>query len=193
MNQAMEKIDNGIWYTGELLNPQECAALIAKAESVGFKVARMQDKGRNNKETFVKCPETMQTILLRLSEQVSDAPTTNFQVLRLGPILECYRYEVGEFVSAHCDAPREIEPGLRSKYTLVIYLSDEIKGGDTVFPNNQMRVCPTRGRAVLFDHVIRHEGAKVLQGMKYIVRTDVAVSGISSSDQSIRHKTSILG
>jgi hypothetical protein len=189
----MEKIDNGIWYTGELLNPEECQSLIAKAESVGFKVARMQNKGRNNKETFVKCPETMQTILLRLSEQVSDEPTTNFQVLRLGPILECYRYEVGEFVSAHCDAPREIEPGLRSKYTLVIYLSDDIEGGDTVFPNNEMRVCPTRGRAVLFDHVIRHEGAKVLQGMKYIVRTDVAVSSMSLLNQSQRYKTSILG
>lgn len=189
----MEKIDHGIWYTGELLNPQECAALIAKAESVGFKVARMQDKGRNNKETFVKCPETMQTILLRLSEQITDESTAEFQVLRLGPILECYRYEAGEFVSAHCDAPREIEPGLRSKYTLVIYLSDEIEGGDTVFPNREIRVCPTRGRAVLFDHVIRHEGAKVLQGMKYIVRTDVAVSDITSSNQSQRYKTSILG
>ncbi|MGB3534921.1 MAG: 2OG-Fe(II) oxygenase [Microcoleaceae cyanobacterium] len=188
----MEKIDRGIWYTGELLNPQECEFLIEKAELSGFQVARMHSKGRKNKETFVKCPETMQTILLRLSEQISDEPSTDFQVLRLGPILECYRYEAGEFVSAHSDAPREIEPGLHSKYTLVIYLSDEIEGGDTVFPNKGIRVCPTRGRAVLFDHVIRHEGAKVLQGMKYIVRTDVAVSNITRSNQSQRHETSIL-
>ncbi len=187
----MEQIDSGIWYTGELLNPQECESLIAKAESAEFKVARMRSKGRNNKETFVKCPETMQTILLRLSQQVSEETTTDFQVLRLGPVLECYRYEAGEFVSAHSDAPREIEPGLYSKYTLVIYLSDQIEGGDTVFPNKGIRVGPTRGRAVLFDHIIRHEGAKVLQGMKYIVRTDVAVSDLTSVNQSQRHKTSV--
>jgi|GEM_PF-1746321 hypothetical protein len=189
----MKQIDSGIWYTGELLNPQECEALIAKAEAAEFKVARMKDKGRNNKETFVKCPETMQTILLRLSEQVSQEASMDFQVLRLGPVLECYRYEAGEFVTAHCDAPREIEPGLRSKYTLVIYLSDEIEGGDTVFPNKGIRVSPTQGRAVLFDHVIRHEGAKVLGGIKYIVRTDVAVSDLTSVKQSSRHKTSVLG
>ena len=189
----MEKIDSGIWYTGELLNPEECESLIAKAESAGFKVARMQSRGRNNKETFVQCPETMQTILLRLSEQVSHEPSTPFQVLRLGPVLECYRYEAGEFVTAHCDAPREVEPGLRSKYTLVIYLSDQIQGGDTVFPNREIRLCPTRGRAVLFDHSIRHEGAKVWQGMKYIVRTDVAVSSLTKVDQSQRHQTSAMG
>ncbi len=193
IKKYMELIDHSIWQTGELLTSEECEALIAKAESVGFKVARMQSRGRNNRETFVRCPQTMETVLNRLSQQISDDPTIDFEVLRLGPILECYRYQTGEFVAPHSDAPRELEPGLKSAYTLVIYLSDEIQGGDTVFPNRGVRVCPQRGRAVLFEHSIRHEGATVTDGMKYIVRTDVAVSALSPTHESQRDKTSVMG
>ena len=189
----MQYIDHGIWLTEELLSAAECEALITKAETAGFKVARMQSRGRNNRETFVRCPQTMDTVLTRLTQQVAADPTLDFQVLRLGPILECYRYQTGEFVAPHSDAPRDLEPGLKSTYTLVIYLSDEIEGGDTVFPNRAISVCPQRGRAVLFDHAIRHEGATVTAGMKYIVRTDVAVSPLTKVDELQRNETSVMG
>ncbi len=169
----MQQLDDGIWQIEELLSPSECVPLIAKAESMGFSIARMQNKGRNNRETFLNCSETIQMLCYRLAAEVSQEKSADFQIVRLGEILEIYRYQQGEFLTPHCDAPKEIEPCVWSSHTLVIYLSDKIQGGDTVFPKRGIRVSPQCGKTVLFKHSILHEVAEVFNGTKYISRTDV--------------------
>jgi hypothetical protein len=65
----------------------------------------------------------------------------------------------------------------------MVYLNGECDGGETVihfqgdgltFPDGaQLRVKPERGKALVFYHYLLHEGAPVLAGRKYVLRTDV--------------------
>lgn len=72
--------------------------------------------------------------------------------------------------------------------SMMIYLNDDFSGGQTGFlekkprtsgrsrkRNNRTRfqVEPRRGSAVVFDHLVLHEGIEVSEGVKYAVRTDV--------------------
>lgn len=54
-----------------------------------------------------------------------------------------------------------------------MFLSD-YTGGQTIFyddaASKQLRVVPRCGTAVLFTHDVQHEGAKVVNGTKYILR-----------------------
>lgn len=186
----MSKIDSGIWQIKKLLNPSECVSLIEKSEANGFQIARMQSKGRNNRETFLRCPETIQLLSVRLSDYISKEQSADFQVVSLGEILEFYRYQEGEFVKPHCDASKEIKPNIWFTFTLVIYLSDDFQGGDTVFPERGIRIRPQLGSAVLFNHSILHGGAPVLKGKKYIIRTDVAVSNLTKLNKFQSYQTS---
>ena len=62
--------------------------------------------------------------------------------------------------------------------TLQIYLNDVESGGETSFfigPNeaDKVRVNPTTGMVIIFQHDILHEGSPVNSGVKHVIRTDV--------------------
>jgi hypothetical protein len=53
----------------------------------------------------------------------------------------------------------------------MIYLNDNFKGGETRF--NDFVVAPKKGSALVFYHYLEHEGAEVIEGIKYVLRTDI--------------------
>ena len=59
----------------------------------------------------------------------------------------------------------------------MIYLNDDFTGGETKFDDSderlQVTVIPKRGMALAFAHMQLHEGAPVISGRKYVMRTDV--------------------
>jgi hypothetical protein len=165
----------GIWLTGHLLSSDECSALVAAAEAAGFRLAHLKAAGRNNSEVFFRLPELSEAILVRLRERMRGAGV-DFEVVAVSPDFECYRYEEGDFVSAHRDAPVEVLPDRESDLSLVLYLNEGFQGGETSFPNQMLNLRPVRGEGVLFRHSLLHEGTPVRHGQKYIARTSVAVS-----------------
>ncbi|MCA9708588.1 MAG: 2OG-Fe(II) oxygenase [Myxococcales bacterium] len=88
--------------------------------------------------------------------------------------MRCYRYERGEHFGPHGDQSYAGGPGERSLLTLMVYLNDDFEGGRTAFlePREQI-IEPRRGRALLFQHMVLHEGRAVTRGTKYVLRTDV--------------------
>jgi len=165
----MKQIDDGIWVTAPLLQARECSGIIARAEAASFRVARDYDRyERHNQETFLDEPMTAQLLLDRLR---GDGST--LAAARMDPTLECYRYLAGEYLAPHRDAATEIEPGVWSTLTLVLYLNDDFEGGETGFPEPKIAVRPRPGHAVLFEHSLLHEGSPVLAGTKYVVRTSI--------------------
>lgn len=70
----------------------------------------------------------------------------------------------------HKDGPWH-ENGLSSQLTLLVYLNDDFSGGNTDFRDFQ--VAPVPGTALLFIHDTWHEGSAVMQGTKYVLRSDV--------------------
>jgi hypothetical protein len=57
----------------------------------------------------------------------------------------------------------------------MVYLNDDFEGGETRFQRVTIR--PMVGMALCFVHHLVHEGAEVLCGRKYVMRTDVMYSG----------------
>lgn len=59
----------------------------------------------------------------------------------------------------------------------MIYLNEGFEGGETNFysDGNRFRfgVRPRTGSALLFVHNLFHEGARVVSGRKYVMRSDV--------------------
>ena len=63
----------------------------------------------------------------------------------------------------------------QSLLTLMVYLCDDFTGGSTDFDTRRddLRIAPRTGMALVFEHPIRHQGAPVTRGRKYVLRTDV--------------------
>ncbi len=53
----------------------------------------------------------------------------------------------------------------------MIYLNAGARGGETRFEN--CSITPAPGLALIFDHYLMHEGARVVEGQKYVLRSDV--------------------
>jgi len=97
------------------------------------------------------------------------------------------RYDPGCYFKPHSDGSyrRGYEAGLSrhgemSEVTLLLYLNEGYEGGRTRFlsPHSSSTashydVVPQTGSVLLFEHACYHEGATLLQGRKYILRTDV--------------------
>lgn len=83
-------------------------------------------------------------------------------------------------------------PGGETRDSLMVYLSDDFTAGETRFFelkdrsarrgqgrgrkfDNRVRFSlrPAVGGAVVFDHLLLHEGAEVTAGTKFAVRTDL--------------------
>ncbi|KAJ4348544.1 uncharacterized protein N0V89_009921 [Didymosphaeria variabile] len=93
----------------------------------------------------------------------------------IDPVTDAYQYDA---------SPRDAKQS--SLYTFLIYLNDDFKGGETTFfiPSvkegvlNAYPVKPIMGSVAVFPHgeaqdALLHEGTGVVEGAKYVIRTDV--------------------
>ena len=97
--------------------------------------------------------------------------------------LRFYRYAPGQTFKPHRDgAYLRIKQREESWLTFMVYLNDDLVGGQTNFFSDMrqafgrqpfLSVAPKRGMALVFVHDVWHEGAPVIRGRKYVLRTDV--------------------
>ena len=93
----------------------------------------------------------------------------------IDPVTDAYQYD-----SSPSDAKQS------SLFTFLIYLNDDFRGGETTFfiPSvkegiiNAYPVKPIMGSVAVFPHgeaagALLHEGTGVVEGAKYVIRTDV--------------------
>ncbi|KAF1836513.1 hypothetical protein BDW02DRAFT_493460 [Decorospora gaudefroyi] len=121
------------------------------------------------------------------------------EVAGLNPNIRVYRYSKGQFFDQHYDdSNRVIIPGsspipTRTTWTLLLYLTAPATGcigGETVFypdpPRKKSRDPPPEplvvelqvGLALLHRHgadCMLHEGREVIEGEKWVIRTDLCV------------------
>jgi len=87
--------------------------------------------------------------------------------------LRVYRYEVGQQFGLHQDQSYAGPDGARSLLTLLVYLDDQIEGGETEFPEQGITIPPRTGDGLWFQHMVLHAGKRVTAGVKHVLRTDV--------------------
>jgi hypothetical protein len=113
--------------------------------------------------------------------------------------LAACRYNEGQRFGKHIDESQSLEDGTVTGYTLLVYLNGrggssrklgakaagagmghDLEGGETVFYDDRggllQSVAPRAGMALLHlhgDDCFEHEGATVIRGVKYVLRSDV--------------------
>ncbi|KAH7037126.1 uncharacterized protein B0I36DRAFT_62052 [Microdochium trichocladiopsis] len=115
------------------------------------------------------------------------------EVIGLNPNIRVYRYCKGHFFDSHYDDANVVtlkqEAGVettgKTTWTMLLYLTDDCVGGETVFfPHDRevekeaIAISPEAGMLLLHKHgddCLLHAGREVQQGVKWILRTDLVV------------------
>jgi prolyl 4-hydroxylase len=113
----------------------------------------------------------------------ADAKRVTDALLGVNPRLRFQRYDEGQEFARHVDGAYEREDGsARTHVTVQLYLNDGFAGGTTTFldlkhyqesAEASLDVVPETGMILLFEHELLHSGARLQQGRKYTLRTDV--------------------
>lgn len=167
-----------------ILTNDECLAWIDRIKAMGFEAAPINTFGgpkvvsriRNNRRVMFDDVEAARDLF----ERIKDHAPAEIHDMRLSGInerLRCYEYTAGQRFAPHSDGAFIRDDRECSCYTFMVYLNEDFEGGETVFLVNPMKsIKPQTGMGLLFQHPIIHEGAEVIKGVKYVIRTDLMYS-----------------
>lgn len=169
-----------VWTVDDVLDAATCDELRARVErgpwldaTINRAEGRAVDRTvRNNQLVLVDDAPLAATLLARLRPRLPEQ-LMRMTLSGIKERMRCYRYRVGEYFAPHGDQSYPGGPGERSLLTLMIYLNDDFVGGQTAFLELDQVITPVRGRALLFQHMVLHEGRAVTEGTKYVLRSDV--------------------
>ena len=187
-------IPDRIFTVSNVLSPQECAEYISLTENIGYTAAGLtvgQDEYmmapdvRNNERVILDDEQRAADLWRRIAEYVP-ASIDNWTAIGLNERLRFYRYDPGQRFAPHGDGSYFRKNGDCSRLTFMIYLNEGFDGGDTRFYIHHnyfelldpdvvpdVSVVPITGMALCFRHELRHEGARLITGRKYVLRSDV--------------------
>lgn len=173
----------------DFLSKSLCELLVIKTEDLNYKEApitidgvkgifEMNSEIRNNTRVIVDEDSLAFSLFEQLKEYLPKTYKDVWKLSKLNTRFRYYRYGVGQKFSPHIDGKYKESENCESKLTLLIYLSDNFTGGETTFfdqteDNVRFKVIPKLGQVLVFDHHQLHSGDPVLEGIKYVLRTDV--------------------
>jgi len=189
----MEKqvvVPDHIFTISNFMAQEECVQYINLSENNGYSDAPittasgyvMRPEVRNNARVILDDVELASSLWQRIAPFVP-TPLEGRTALGLNERFRFYRYDVGQKFAPHYDGSFRRPNGEQSQVTFMVYLNDDFVDGETKFdlryPHGEVSVVPKAGMALLFLHHLRHEGAPVQRGRKYVLRTDVMYSASS--------------
>lgn len=84
-----------------------------------------------------------------------------------------YKYLPGHFFKQHRDE-NHLSDGKVDLATILIYLNTVKDSGYTnLIDDGKIGVQPVKGRLLMFNHTVKHEGEILKDGTKYVLRTDL--------------------
>ncbi|GAA5802669.1 hypothetical protein HPULCUR_008143 [Helicostylum pulchrum] len=184
-----------IYIIPNFLHGKECDSLIKYFEtnlppkaSPGGKPKR-GEAFRNNDRQALQDAGLAQEIWNGMEKVVQESNISRTRVPRgLNSNIRVYRYRKGHSFGAHYDeSVQDKVTGLWTDWTLLIYLNEDMEGGETVFYKDStyknrkpdpIVVQPKKGMALLHrhgTHCLLHEAMEVTGGSKWVLRSDVLV------------------
>ena len=162
----------------ELMSREECESCIARAEHVGFEPAPVHSSQgdvrnasvRNNERVIFDDPSFAELFWKRMKGTVPPL-IGKWRACGLNERFRVYRYEKYQQFRKHSDGSFRRSETEESRLTFMVYLNQEFQGGFTDF--GAFKVWPETGMGLWFKHGLTHEGAMVLDGVKYALRSDV--------------------
>ena len=166
-------------FVEELLSKEQCDALIARIEAekparAPITTARgpvMDLRVRDNERVmFDDAP-----LAAELFHQTRGLLPERLQeglLVGLNERFRGYRYRDEQRFAPHFDGAFVRDEHERSELTLLFYLNEGFTGGQTRLLDWDVTIVPRRGSLLVFEHATYHEGARVTDGTKYVLRTD---------------------
>lgn len=172
------KVADGIYTLPDVLSADECEEYISMSERAGFGAAPISTFGgevlrpnvRNNARVMLDDEKIAASLWARVKDEVP-VFLNGRQAVGLNERLRFYRYDSGQQFATHMDGSFVRQNGERSLLTFMLYLNDSFEGGETIFIETTIK--PQKGMALIFQHALIHEGAAVISGRKYVLRSDV--------------------
>lgn len=184
-NQLIETFD-------AVFTPEECQQFIDLSEQKGYEAAtitlgrnhfELRTEVRNNDRVIYDDVQLAEQLFTRLHDLLP-SKLNGWDLIGLNERFRFYRYQSGQTFKPHWDAPYERDRWRRTQLSLLVYLSADFVGGETIFyqdtamrkpclETRQAVVVPQQGQVLIFEHQQLHEGAPVISGIKYVLRTDV--------------------
>ncbi|KAF9944523.1 hypothetical protein BGZ72_002313 [Mortierella alpina] len=182
----------------DILTPQECQSLIERSEQIGYEIALVnagQDQAgihapgyRDSLRALIDDPLTAAELWARVKHHVP-AVYQNRPVVGMNERLRFLKYSPGDQFQPHMDGEyrRRDGSGQVTMLTIQFYLNEGCEGGATTFldenyfwktedeqaKGQKLPVECKVGQALIFQHDLVHEGSKVLEGVKYVIRSDI--------------------
>ncbi len=174
--KAASSLKTNIWTAPNVLEPQACTDLIAAADSSKWSpgVAALDSNGRTHEtptRSFTRISLDTDVILASIRPSIpSTIEDMHFVGLSTEQLI-CLRYLPGDSFPTHVDSPTINSATCHSLFTIIIYLNDGYKGGETYFPDCDVVIQPVTGMALIFAHGVRHGGQIIQTGLKYALLT----------------------
>ena len=181
MELQVNHIAESTWSIRNFWNADVCDDIISDLESSGLFSDGSEPDERNNSLEQNLRTRNMNRIIYNNKELAEEIWT----ILKPGlcniadvksPIgvnegCRFYKYQQGQEFKFHKDAAFIRNESERSFFSLLIYLNDDFEGGLTTFAGFSIK--PVKGMAVLFPHIKDHSSTVILNGIKYILRSDI--------------------
>lgn len=169
-----------VWTIPDVLDAGECAAAVARIEALGpaeapVSTARgfeMRPDVRNNQRVMFDDAPLAQRLFSRVQAALPPV-LCGMRAVGANERFRCYRYQPGQRFAPHYDGAFIRSETERSLLTLIVYLNDDFEGGRTAFLDFDLEAVPRAGTALVFQHLLLHEGCIVTAGTKYAMRSDV--------------------
>lgn len=177
---SLDQTEPLVFTVPDVLAPDECTALIARIEAGNPTAAPittlrgfvMRPDIRNNTRVIFDDVELARQIYARIESAVPPV-LAGMYAWGANERFRCYRYEPGQRFAPHYDGAFRRSEREVSLLTLMVYLNEGFAGGATAFHDFGVEVVPKTGMALLFQHRLLHEGCVLVDGTKYVLRSDV--------------------
>lgn len=167
-----------IYLIEDFLTHEECDSLIQYSEEQGYEEAKVNLDGKQVLMTMVRNNERLLDLnKSRAEEYWSRLKSFHPQELgkstaiELNELFRFYKYTEKQRFKKHRDGSFERNESEFSAYTFMVYLNHDYSGGETTF--NEITVDPKKGTALIFRHELKHEGKPIIDGIKYVLRSDI--------------------
>jgi predicted 2-oxoglutarate/Fe(II)-dependent dioxygenase YbiX len=166
------------------LTAEECASFVARSEQAGYEAATittaagfvMSKEVRDNARLIVDDASLAADWWLRARPFLPQR-MKEWRAVGFNERFRFYRYDSGQKFAPHFDGYFRRGNVEQSQLTFMVYLNADFTGGETKFYDEDrelhVTVRPECGMALGFVHLQLHEGAPVVEGRKYVLRTDV--------------------
>ncbi|MES2319595.1 MAG: 2OG-Fe(II) oxygenase [Pseudomonadota bacterium] len=179
---SVTRVGAGIFIINDFLLPHECAGFIAQSVEIGFSEAviktddgdQIMKEARNNDRILYDNAELASRLFARALPHLPQ-DIDGWLPCGFNERFRFYRYTNEQFFKWHQDGTFRRSENEESFLTFIIYLNDDYEGGATEFAWETIQ--PKAGSVLVFPHRLRHQGAKVISGSKYVLRTDVMYTG----------------